>query len=227
MDWQAIGLSLRLSAATTLILLSIGLPLAYWLTFSTRRWKFLVEAVVALPLVLPPTVLGFYVLLAMGPRSPIGALYGKLTGGMLPFSFQGLLLASVLYSLPFTVQPVAAAFAAVDPKLLEASWCLGVSRAATFRRVLVPLALPGIATGVILSFAHTMGEFGVVLMVGGNIAGVTRTVSISIYDQVQALNYGAAAQTSFFLLGFSFTVLVLTYSLQRRIWPVWPGRHGL
>jgi molybdate transport system permease protein len=227
MDWQAIGLSLRLSAATTLILLSVGLPLAYWLTFSTRRWKFLVEAVVALPLVLPPTVLGFYVLLAMGPRSPIGALYGKLTGGMLPFSFQGLLLASVLYSLPFTVQPVAAAFAAVDPKLLEASWCLGVSRAATFRRVLVPLALPGIATGVILSFAHTMGEFGVVLMVGGNIAGVTRTVSISIYDQVQALNYGAAAQTSLFLLGFSFTVLVLTYSLQRRIWPVWPGRHGL
>jgi molybdate transport system permease protein len=227
MDWQAIGLSVRLSVSTTLILLTVGLPLAYWLTFSRARWKFLVEAVVALPLVLPPTVLGFYILLSIGPSSPVGALYAKLTGGMLPFSFQGLLLASVLYSLPFTVQPVAAAFTAVDPKLLEASWCLGVSRAATFRRVLVPLALPGIATGAILSFAHTMGEFGVVLMVGGNIAGVTRTVSISIYDQVQALNYGAAAETSLFLLCFSFTVLVFIYSLQRRMWPIWPGRHGL
>ncbi|HEV3201081.1 MAG TPA: molybdate ABC transporter permease subunit [Bryobacteraceae bacterium] len=224
MDWQAIGLSVRLSVSTTLILLAVGLPLAYWLTFSRARWKFLVEAVVALPLVLPPTVLGFYVLLAIGPRSPVGALYAKLTGGMLPFSFQGLLLASVLYSLPFTVQPVAASFAAVDPKLMEASWCLGVSRSATFRRVLAPLALPGIATGAILSFAHTMGEFGVVLMVGGNIAGVTRTVSISIYDQVQALNYGAAAETSLFLLCFSFTVLVFTYSLQRRMWSrgAWP-----
>ena len=197
-------------------------PIAYWLTFSPRRWKFLVEALVALPLVLPPTVLGFYVLLAIGPRSPLGAIYAKLTGGMLPFSFQGLLLASVLYSFPFTVQPVAAAFAGVDRKLLEASWCLGVSRAATFRRVIVPLALPGIATGAILSFAHTLGEFGVVLMVGGNIAGVTRTVSISIYDSVQALDYGAASATSLFLLCVSFTVLALTYALQRRIWAVWP-----
>ncbi len=222
MDWQAIGLSLRLALSTTVILLAVGMPLAYWLTFSPRRWKFLVEAVVALPLVLPPTVLGFYVLLAISPRSPLGALYGKITGGMLPFSFPGLLLASVIYSLPFTVQPVVAAFTAVDGRLLEASWCLGVSRLATFRRVLVPLALPGIATGAILSFAHTMGEFGVVLMVGGNIAGVTRTVSISIYDQVQALNYAAATETSLFLLGFSFTVLVLTYALQRRVWSVWP-----
>jgi len=222
MDWQAIWLSVRLAASTTAILLACGLPLAYWLAFSRRRWKFLVEAVVALPLVLPPTVLGFYVLLAIGPRSPVGALYAKVTGGMLPFSFRGLLVASVLYSLPFTVQPVAAAFAAVDRKLLEASWCLGISRLATFRRVLAPLALPGIATGAILSFAHTMGEFGVVLMVGGNIAGVTRTVSISIYDQVQALNYGAAARTSLFLVGLSFTVLALTYSRHRRLWSVWP-----
>jgi molybdate transport system permease protein len=222
MDWQAIGLSVRLAVSTTLILLAVGMPLAYWLAFSPHRWKFLVEAVVALPLVLPPTVLGFYVLLAIGPRSPVGALYGKLTGGMLPFSFQGLLVASVLYSLPFTVQPVASAFAAVDRKLVEASWCLGVSRLATFRRVIVPLALPGIATGAILSFAHTMGEFGVVLMVGGNIAGVTRTVSISIYDQVQGLNYGAAAETSLFLVAVSFTVLALTYALQRRVWALWP-----
>jgi molybdate transport system permease protein len=223
MDWTAIALSLRLAGATTAILLAIGLPIAYWLAFSPRRWKFVVEAVVALPLVLPPTVLGFYVLLAIGPRSPIGALYARLTGGLLPFSFQGLLLASVLYSLPFTVQPVASAFASVDRKYLEASWCLGVSRAATFRRVLVPLALPGIATGAILSFAHTLGEFGVVLMVGGNIAGVTRTVSISIYDQVQALDYSAASATSLFLLAVSFLVLTLTYALQRRILSVWPN----
>ena len=222
MDWQAIWLSVRLAASTTAILLVLGLPVAYWLTYSERRWKFLVEALVALPLVLPPTVLGFYVLMAMGPRSPIGALYGKLTGGMmLPFSFQGLLLASVLYSMPFTVQPVAAAFAGVDKKLIEASWCLGVSRLATFRRVIVPLALPGIATGAILSFAHTLGEFGVVLMVGGNIAGVTRTVSISIYDQVQSLDYTAAGKTALFLLLISFAVLALTYGLQRRVWGVW------
>ena len=222
MDWQAIWLSVKLASATTAILLAVGAPLAYWLAFSPRRWKFLVEAVVALPLVLPPTVLGFYVLLAIGPRSPVGALYARLTGDMLPFSFQGLLVASVLYSLPFTVQPVASAFAAVDRKLVEASWCLGVSRLATFRRVIIPLALPGIATGAILSFAHTMGEFGVVLMVGGNIAGVTRTVSISIYDQVQGLNYGAAAETSLFLVAVSFTVLALTYALQRRVWALWP-----
>jgi molybdate transport system permease protein len=222
MDWQAIWLSVKLASATTVILLFLGLPLAYWLTFSTRRWKFLVEALVALPLILPPTVLGFYILLAIGPRSPVGALYATLTGGLLPFSFGGLLIASVLYSLPFTIQPVAAAFAGVDRKLIEASWCLGVSRAATFRRVVVPLARAGIAAGAVLSFAHTMGEFGVVLMVGGNIAGVTRTVSISIYDQVQALDYAAAWQTSLVLLGFSFTVLALTYALQRRVWALWP-----
>jgi molybdate transport system permease protein len=221
MDWQAIWLSVRLAVSTTAILLVVGLPAAYWLTFSKRRWKFLVEALVALPLVLPPTVLGFYVLLAIGPRSPIGALYLRLTGGILPFSFQGLLLASVLYSMPFTVQPVAAAFAGVDRKLIEASWCLGVSPMATFRRVIVPLAAPGIATGAILSFAHTLGEFGVVLMVGGNIAGVTRTVSISIYDQVQALDYAAAGKTSVLLLLVSFGVLAVTYALQRRVWGGW------
>jgi molybdate transport system permease protein len=223
MDWQAIWLSVRLAFFTTVILLVVGMPAAYWLTYSPRRWKFMVEAVVALPLVLPPTVLGFYVLLAIGPRSPVGALYARATGGMLPFSFQGLLIASVLYSMPFTVQPVATAFGAVDRKLLEASWCLGVSRLQTFRRVIVPLALPGIATGAILTFAHTLGEFGVVLMVGGNIPGVTRTVSISIYDQVESLNYGGALRTSLFLVGVSFTVLAATYALQRRVWAVWPA----
>ena len=222
MDWQAIWLSLRLSLLTTLILLAVGLPAAHWLTFSPRRWKFLVEAVVALPLVLPPTVLGFYILLAIGPHSPAGRLYAALTGGMLPFSFQGLLVASVLYSLPFAVQPFASGFAAVDRKLIEASWCLGVSRAATFFRVIVPLSVPSIVTGMILSFAHTLGEFGVVLMVGGNLAGITRTVSISIYDDVQALNYGAAMNTSLLLLGISFLVLAITYGLRRRVWAVWP-----
>jgi len=208
---------------TAAILLIVGTPLAWWLTYSPRRWKFLVEAAVALPLVLPPTVLGFYVLLAIGPRSPVGALYRALTGGgLLPFSFEGLLVASILYSFPFTVQPIATAFASVDRKLVEASWCLGVSRFSTFRRVVVPLAVPGIVTGAILSFAHTMGEFGVVLMVGGNIAGTTRTVSISIYDQVQALDYRAATETSLFLLAISFGVLAVTYALQRRVWAVWP-----
>ncbi len=221
MDWQAIWLSVKLASATTIILLLLGGPLAYWLAFSKRRWKFLVEAVVAMPLILPPTVLGFYLLVALGPRSPIGAAYEKITGGMLPFSFAGLLVASVLYSLPFTVQPIAAAFGAVDRKLIEASWCLGVSRAETFRRVIVPLARGGIGAGAVLSFAHTMGEFGVVLMVGGNIAGVTRTISISIYDQVQALDYASAWRSSVALLAFSFTALALTYAWQRNFRGLW------
>jgi molybdate transport system permease protein len=216
MDWEAIRLSLKLSALTTLLLLALGLPLGYWLAFSRRRWKFLVEAVVALPLVLPPTVLGFYLLLAMGPRSPLGRLWERLFGGTLPFSFQGLLIASVLYSLPFMVQPLAEAFATVDRGFIEASWCLGASRLRTFFRVIIPLSWGGILTGLVLSFAHTLGEFGVVLMVGGNLPGRTRTVSIAIYDQVQAMDYDAAAITALLLLGVSFAVLVITYGLRRR-----------
>jgi molybdate transport system permease protein len=224
MDWNAITLSLRLAALTTLILFIVGLPLAYWLAVSRRRWKFLVEAVVSLPLVLPPTVLGFYLLLALGPRSPLGRFYEGLTGHLLPFSFQGLLVASVLYSLPFTVQPFAAAFAGVDSKLVEASWCLGESRAATFFRVILPLSWSGVLTGMILSFAHTIGEFGVVLMVGGNVPGVTRTVSISIYDSLQSLDYAAAGKTSLLLLLMSFLVLSLTYTLQRNFRALWPQK---
>jgi len=216
MDWMAIGLSLRLAACTTILLCVLGLPLAYWLTWSRWRWKFLVEAVVALPLVLPPTVLGFYLLLALGPHSPLGQGYAALTGSTLPFTFSGLLVASVLYSLPFAVRPFSIAFAGVDRRLVEASWCLGVSRLETFFRVVVPLAWTGILTGMILTFAHTVGEFGVVLMIGGNIPGVTRTVSISIYDDVQALDYASAGQTAFFLLLFSFGALSLTYALQGR-----------
>jgi molybdate transport system permease protein len=218
MDWAAVALSLRLAALTTLVLCIIGLPMAYWLTVSHWRWKFLVEAVVALPLVLPPTVLGFYLLFAMGPRSPLGQGWVAATGSSLAFSFPGLLIASVLYSLPFAVRPFAVAFAAVDRRLVEASWCLGVSRVETFFRVVVPLAWAGVLSGMILSFVHTVGEFGVVLMVGGNIEGVTRTLSISIYDDVQELNYGAAGRTSLLLLVLSFVALALTHALQRRGW---------
>lgn len=224
MDWQAIWLSLRLSACTTLVLLALGLPLAFWLAHTRWRGRFLVEALVALPIVLPPTVLGFYVLMAIGPLSPLGRLYESLIGHRLPFTFQGLLIASVLYSMPFAVQPFTSGFAAVDPRMTEASWCLGVSRLGTFWRVSLPLAWPGVLTGVILSFAHTIGEFGVVLMIGGNIPAQTRTVSISIYDEVQALNYSAANQTSLALLVFSFLVLAVTYGLQRRFIHVWPTR---
>src|SRR5271166_4432584 len=156
MDWAAVWLSLRLATCTTLALCVLGLPLAYWLAVSRWRWKFLVEAVVALPLVLPPTVLGFYALLAMGPSSPLGRGYEALTGRLLPFSFQGLLLASILYSLPFAVRPFAVAFAGVDRRLVEASWCLGVSRTGTFFRVVAPLSWTGILSGIILTFAHTL-----------------------------------------------------------------------
>jgi molybdate transport system permease protein len=223
MDWEAIWLSVRLSALTSAILFVVGLPIAYWLSVTRWRWRFLVEAVVALPLVLPPTVLGFYVLVGIGPRSPVGRVYEALTGALLPFSFEGLLVASVLYSLPFTVQPFASAFKAVDRRLVEASWVLGVSKLATFFRVVLPLSWPGVLVGVILSFTHTLGEFGVVLMVGGNLPGETRTVSVSIYDGVQALDYERAASTSLLLLAVSFVVLSLTYALQRRVWAVWPA----
>jgi molybdate transport system permease protein len=217
-DWAALWLSVRLATATTLVLLAIGVPIAYWIVYSPRRWKVLVEAIVALPLVLPPTVLGFYVLVAIGPRSPIGRLYAQVAGHGLPFTFEGLLAASVLYSLPFAVQPFSAEFASVDRQLLEASWSLGVSRLQTFRRVVLPLSVRGLITGTVLSFAHTLGEFGVVLMVGGNLPGVTRTVSISIYDAVQSLDYEAASRTSLLLLVISFAMLAITYGLHRRVW---------
>ena len=224
MDWSAIALSLRLAAATTIVLLAIGLPLAGWLALSNRRGRWLVDAFVALPLVLPPTVLGYYVLVMLGPRSPIGRAFEALTGSPIVFSFNGLLIASVLYSLPFAVQPFAAAFAAVDRTLIETAWCLGASRLRTFARVIVPLARPGIIAGAVLTFAHTVGEFGVVLMVGGNLPGATRTVSISIYDDVQALNYARAGRTAGLLLAFSFVVLAMTYRLQRRSGRAWPIR---
>ncbi len=196
MNWIAISVTLKLATLTALILLIIGLPLAYWLSFSRWRWKFLIESVVALPLVLPPTVL----------------------------TFEGLLFASILYSLPFAVQPFATAFEQIDRRLLEASWTLGVSRLKTFFKLMVPLAKAGLVTGFVLSFAHTLGEFGVVLMVGGNIEGETRTVSIDIYDEVQALNYAGAAKTALFLLAISYSVLLAVYAMNRRVWALWPQK---
>lgn len=224
MNWQAIALTAKLATLVSLILLVCGLPLAYWIAYSRWRWKFLVEAVVALPLVLPPTVLGFYVLVAIGARSPMGRWYESWAGHSFAFSFQGLLVASVLYSLPFAVQPFAAAFSQVDKNLLAASSVLGASRARTFVHVIMPLSLTGIVTGVVLSFAHTVGEFGVVLMVGGNIPGVTRTVSIDIYDHVQELNYTIANHTSLLLLAFSFVVLSSVYAANRQLWRGWLTR---
>jgi len=224
MNWIAIGVTFKLAALTALALIVIGLPIAYWVSFSRWRWKFLVESVVALPLVLPPTVLGFYILVAIGPHSPIGRLYADLVGHPLPFTFEGLLIASILYSLPFAVQPFAATFDQVDRRLIEVSWTLGVSRIGTFLKLILPMSVAGVVTGFVLSFAHTLGEFGVVLMVGGNIEGVTRTVSIDIYDEVQALNYAGAAKTALFLLAVSYLILLAVYAMNRKVWVVWPQK---
>ncbi|HET9553081.1 MAG TPA: molybdate ABC transporter permease subunit [Anaeromyxobacteraceae bacterium] len=224
MDTAALALSARLAGLTTLLLLLLGLPLAWWLTVSRFRMKFLVEAVVALPLVLPPTVLGFYLLTGLGPHSPAGRLFEAVAGHPFPFSFAGLLVASVLYSLPFAVQPFAAALAGVDRRLVEASHTLGVSPLATFLRVTLPLAWPGVLAGAVLTFAHTLGEFGVVLMVGGNIPGQTRTMAVAIFDHVEALEYAAAHRTAGLLLAVSFGVLALVYALQRRPFFRWNER---
>jgi len=221
-DWQALGLTARLAFLTTIILLVVGTPLAHWLAFSTRRWKGLVEAVVALPLVLPPTVLGFYLLVALGPAGPVGSTMHDLGLERLPFTFEGLVLASVLSSLPFTVQPLTVAFRGIDRSLIETSWSLGRSRTATFFRLVAPLSAAGFVTAIVLSSAHAVGEFGIVLMVGGNIPGATRTLSIAIYDDVQALDYSGAAAMALPLVVVSFVVLAITYSLRsgRRSWPI-------
>jgi molybdate transport system permease protein len=225
MNWTTVDTTLRLAGITSMILLLIGTPVAYWLTFSKRRWKFLVESVVALPLVLPPTVLGFYVIVALGPQSLLGEWIERIFGHRLPFTFEGLVVASVLYSFPFAVQPLTAAFGNVDRKLIEASWTLGVSKMATFFRIIIPQAWAGVLTGAVLSFAHTVGEFGVVLMVGGNIEGVTRTISIEIYDEVQSFNFDTAGQTALVLLIFSFAVLSVIYAVNRNVWAIRPDLY--
>jgi len=223
-DWQAFWLTLELAAVVSAILFALGLPIAYWIAFSRWRWKFLVEAAVGLPIVLPPTVLGFYVLVALGSRSPVGRCWQSLTGHTLAFTFAGLVIGSILYSLPFAVQPFAASFSSVDRKLMAASATLGASPFRTFSRMVLPLSVPGLITGVALSFAHTMGEFGVVLMVGGNIPGVTRTVSIDIYDKVQTSNYSAANETALLLLVLAFAILSFVYAVNRKVWIIGPAR---
>ena len=215
-DLQAIWLTVRLSAIVTLILLAIGTPIAWWLARAKAWWRIPIGAVVALPLVLPPSVLGFYLLLAMGPDGPIGGITRALGIDALPFTFWGLVTASVFYSMPFMVQPLQTAFESVGERPLEVAATLRASPLDAFFTVVVPLAAPGFLTASILTFAHTVGEFGVVLMIGGNLPGVTRVASVQIYDHVEALEYVQAHRLSFAMLAFSFLVLLSLYAWRPR-----------
>ncbi len=215
-DITALGITLKLAALTTLILLVLGTPLAWRLARSRWRYKFLLEALVALPLVLPPTVLGFYLLVAMGPHGPLGNLMNTLGLGPLTFSFSGLLLGSVFYSLPFVVQPLQASFATIGQRPLEVAATLGASPLDRFFTVVVPLSRSGFLTAIVLGFAHTVGEFGVVLMIGGNIPGETQVLSIAIYDHVESLEYTQAHWLSAGLLLLSFLMLVVVYGTNRK-----------
>lgn len=212
-DLEAIWLTLRLASVTTLLLLLLGTPIAWWLSRTRSAWKGPVSALVALPLVLPPTVIGFYLLVGMGPNGPVGQLTQALGLGGLPFTFAGLVVASVFYSLPFVVQPLQNAFEALGPRPLEAAATLRASNLDAFFSVVLPLARPGYLTAGVLGFAHTVGEFGVVLMIGGNIEGVTRVVSVQIYDHVEAMDYLQAHALSAGMLAFSFLVLLALYTL--------------
>ena len=214
-DFAAIRLTLELAAVTTAILLVIGTPVAWWLARTRSAWKGAVGAVVALPLVLPPTVIGFYLLLLMGPHGPVGQLTQALGLGLLPFSFAGLVVGSVFYSLPFVVQPLQQAFEAIGERPLEVAATLRAGALDTFFSVVLPLARPGFVTAAVLGFAHTVGEFGVVLMIGGNIPEKTRVVSVQIYDHVEALEYAQAHWLSAGMVAFSFLVLFLLYRRKR------------
>ena len=216
-EWEAVRLTVLLSGTTVVILLLLATPLAYWLAFTRVRAKPIIESVVALPLVLPPTVLGFYLLVLFGPAAPLGRFWIGVTGHTLAFTFSGLVVASVLYSLPFVVQPLQQAFAQTGTRPLEAAATLGASPLDSFFTVASPLAVRGYITAIVLGFAHTVGEFGVVLMVGGNIPGQTRVVSIAIYEAVETLNYREAHVLSIGLLVFSFAVLCAVYVVNRRI----------
>ena len=209
-------LSIQLALITTIVLVLIGTPLAWWLSQTKWKLKPAVQAVVAMPIVLPPTVLGFYLLILLGPDGAIGGWWVQLTGSALTFSFTGLVVASCVYSLPFAVQPMQNAFESLPRQYLERAWTLGASRLDAFFSIAVPLSTRGFVSGIVLSFAHTLGEFGVVLMVGGNIPGETRVVSIAIYDHVESLNYTAAHQMSLLLIGFAFAVLAAMFVVNRR-----------
>jgi molybdate transport system permease protein len=215
-DWQAIGLTLRVAGSTTLILLALGVPLAWWLARTGSWWRHPVGALVTLPFVLPPSVLGFYLLVALGPQGPVGQWTQALGLGLFTFSFGGLVLASVIYSLPFMVQPVLAAMQQLGPRPLEVAATLRASPVDRFFTVVLPSCRTGLVTGTVMAFAHTVGEFGVVLMVGGNIPGVTRVVSVQLYDHVEALAYGPAHRLAVVLLGFAFVVLLGLQWINRR-----------
>ena len=217
MDWTPLWLTIQLASVTVLVLLIVGTPIAWWLAFTKSRFRTLIEAVVALPLVLPPTVLGFYLLIALGPFGWFGKLWLQLTGSSLSFTFTGLVIASSFYSLPFVVQPLHGAFEAVGRKPLEAAWALGASKVDVFFSVASPMAIRGYLSALVLGFAHTLGEFGVVLMVGGNIPGVTKVLSIAIYDHVEVLEYSQAHFLSAFLLIFTFLILAIVYTINRRL----------
>lgn len=211
MDYGPFLLSFKLALVTTIVLFLVGIPLAYWLAFNPRKYKILLEAVVALPLVLPPTVLGFYLLLALSPENALGSWLERYFDLRLVFTFEGLVVASVFYSLPFMIQPLQSGFRSVPFSLVEAAYSLGKSRWTTLRKVILPNMSAAILSACILTFAHTIGEFGVVLMIGGNIPGITQVVSISIYDEVEAMNYGLANHYSLILLVFSFLILSFVY----------------
>lgn len=215
-DLGPLWLTLQLAAVTTVLLLLIGTPIAWWLACTRSRWKVPVEALTALPLVLPPTVLGFYLLLLMSPASPLGSFWVDLTGDSLTFSFTGLVIASVIYSLPFMVQPLASAFDVIGRRPLEAAASLRASPLDTFFSVVVPLSARGFLSAIVLTFVHTIGEFGVVLMVGGNIPGETRVISIAIYEHVETLNYSDAHTLSLGLMAFALIALLVTYSFGGR-----------
>jgi len=216
-EWQAVRLTLKLAATTTLLLLLIGTPLAWWLATSRAWWKELAGSVIALPLVLPPTVLGFYLLLMLGPNGPLGKLTQSLGLGTLPFTFAGLVVGSVIYSLPFMVQPIRNAFEGVGERPLEAAATLRASPLRCFFDIAIPLARPGFITGTVLSFAHTVGEFGVVLMIGGNIPGETKVLSVTIYDHVESLEWAQAHWLSGGMLLFSFLVVYAMYLTEKRL----------
>ncbi len=218
LDWQALWVTLRLASITTVVLLLIGLPLGSWIALSQSRFARVVEALVALPLVLPPTVLGFYLLILLGPRTAPGRWMTSLLGHPLAFSFEGLVIGSVLYSLPFAVQPIAAGVGSIDRDLLDAARLLGARGPSLLSRVLIPLTRPSILTAAVLSFTHTVGEFGVVLMLGGSIPGRTQTLSISIYDQVESFDYASANRTSLLLIVIALVALLVIYGRHKPEW---------
>jgi molybdate transport system permease protein len=215
-DLIALFVTLKLASISTIVLILIGTPIAWWLSHSHWRYKYFVEAIIALPLILPPTVLGFYLLVSLGPNGPIGGLSSALGGESLAFTFTGLVIGSVVYSMPFVIQPLQNAFSAIGQRPLEVAATLGASPIDRFFSIAIPMARPGFITASVLGFAHTLGEFGVVLMIGGNIPGSTQVVSISIYGHVEALEYGQAHALSASLLLFSFVLLLIVYGANRR-----------